>query len=165
MIFLGIDPGTTTTGWGIVEEKNNKLRALAFGCIRTKSGLSCDLKLKEIHKELIKIIKKFKPQAAAVEKIFFCKNAKTAIDVGQARGLVLFSLAESGVTIFEFTPLEVKQTITGYGKATKEQIQKMVKLHLDLKGVPQPDDAADALALAISCAFYYRANSNINKCG
>ncbi len=158
MIFLGIDPGTTIVGYGLIKEKDNKFTALDFGCIKTKSNLPSYAKLKEIHKQLTAIIAKFKPKAAAVEKIFFCKNAKTAIDVGQARGLILFSIAAAGLPIFEPTPLEVKQIITGYGKATKEQIQKMIKFLLNLKVVPQPDDVADALALAVSCALRYTNN-------
>jgi len=160
MFFLGIDPGTTTTGYGLVEEKNNKLTAVDFGCIKTCSHLPSYIKLKEIYRQLEIIIAKFRPAAAAVEKIFFCKNAKTALDVSQARGLILFSLAKADLTIFELTPLEVKQAVTGYGRASKGQIQKMVKLLLNLKITPRPDDAADALALAISCALRYRTNCN-----
>jgi crossover junction endodeoxyribonuclease RuvC len=160
MLFLGIDPGTTTTGYGLVEEKNNKLIAIDFGCIKTEPRLSSCIKLKEIYRQLEIIITKFRPTAAAVEKIFFCKNAKTALDVGQARGLILFSLAKANLTVFELTPLEVKQAVTGYGRASKKQIQKMVKLLLNLKIAPQSDDAADALALAISCALRYRTNCN-----
>lgn len=163
MIFLGIDPGTTTTGYGIIEERNNKFKIIDFGCITTKKYSASYLKLKEIYKQLTAIIAKFKPQAAAIEKIFFCKNAKTALNVEQTRGLILFLLARSNLAIFELTPLEVKKTITGYGHASKEQIQKMIKMLLNLKVIPKPDDAADALALAVSCAMRYRANSKIHK--
>lgn len=163
MIFLGIDPGTTTTGYGIIEERNNKFKVIDFGCITTKKYSASYLKLEEIYEQLRAIIAKFKPQAAAIEKIFFCKNVKTALNVEQARGLILFLLAKSNLTIFELTPLEVKKTITGYGHASKKQIQKMIKILLNLKMIPKPDDAADALALSISCAMHYRANDKIHK--
>lgn len=150
MIILGIDPGFARTGYGIVEEKNKNLRALDYGCISTSAGLAFPKRLKKIREEMNDLIKKYKPEICAVEKIFFCKNAKTAIDVGQARGVVILTAAEKKLEIREFTPLQVKQFITGYGKAEKGQIQKMVKILLNLQEIPKPDDAADALALAIA---------------
>lgn len=150
MIILGIDPGFARTGYGIVEEKNKNLRAVDYGCISTSANLSFEKRLKKIHKELVDLIKKYKPNICAVEKIFFCKNTKTAIDVGQARGVVILTAVEKNMKILEFTPLQVKQFITGYGKAEKQQIQKMLKILLNLKEIPKPDDAADALALAIA---------------
>lgn len=149
MIILGIDPGFARTGYGVIEEKNKNLRVLDYGCLSTPSGLVFEKRLKKIHDGLEEIIKKFRPDVCAVEKIFFCKNAKTAIDVGQARGVIIFTAAEKKLKILEFTPLQVKQFITGYGKAEKQQVQKMIKILLGLKDIPRPDDAADALALAI----------------
>lgn len=150
MIILGIDPGFARTGYGLIEEKNKNLRMLDYGCISTPAGLIFEKRLKKIREGLIDLIKKFEPDVCAVEKIFFCKNAKTAIDVGQARGVVILTAAEKNLKILEFTPLQVKQFITGYGKAEKQQVQKMVKILLGLKEIPKPDDAADALALAIA---------------
>lgn len=149
MIILGIDPGFARTGYGVIEEKNKNLRMLDYGCLSTPAGLIFEKRLEKIHAGLEKIIKKYNPGICAVEKIFFCKNTKTAIDVGQARGVVILTAAEKNIKIIEFTPLQVKQFITGYGKAEKQQIQKMVKIILNLKEIPKPDDAADALALAI----------------
>lgn len=149
MIILGIDPGFARTGYGIIEEKNKNLRMLDYGCLSTPAGLIFEKRLKKIREGLTDLIKKYKPDVCAVEKIFFCKNTKTAIDVGQARGVVILTAAEKNLKIREFTPLQVKQFITGYGKAEKGQIQKMIKILLDLKEIPKPDDAADALALAI----------------
>ncbi len=150
MIILGIDPGFARTGYGIIEEKNKNIRMLDYGCITTPAGVLFEKRLKKIREEINDLIKKHKPDICAVEKIFFCKNAKTAIDVGQARGVVILTAAEKNLKILEFTPLQVKQFITGYGKAEKGQIQKMVKILLGLKEIPKPDDAADALALAIA---------------
>lgn len=149
MIILGIDPGFARTGYGIIEEKNKNLRMLDYGCLSTPAGLIFEKRLKKIREGLTDLIKKYKPDVCAVEKIFFCKNTKTAIDVGQARGVVILTAAEKNLKIREFTPLQVKQFITGYGKAEKGQIQKMIKILLGLKEIPKPDDAADALALAI----------------
>lgn len=159
MIILGIDPGLAKTGYGLIEEKKNFLKVIAFGCVTTPKTLAFDLRLKKIHQELSKIIKKFGPAVLSVEKIFFCKNAKTAIEVGHARGAVILAAAQKNLIICEFTPLEVKQTITGYGKAEKKQMQKMIKILLNLKEIPEPDDAADALALAICGAR----NLNFNR--
>jgi crossover junction endodeoxyribonuclease RuvC len=150
MIILGIDPGFARTGYGVIEEKNKNLRVLDYGCLSTPSGLVFEKRLEKIREELVRLIKKFKPTVCAVEKIFFCKNAKTAIDVGQARGVVILTAAEKNLKILEFTPLQVKQFVTGYGKAEKQQMQKMVKILLGLEEIPRPDDAADALALAIA---------------
>ncbi|MFA5134102.1 MAG: crossover junction endodeoxyribonuclease RuvC [Patescibacteria group bacterium] len=150
MIILGIDPGFARIGYGVIEEKNKNLRMLDYGCLSTPAGLIFEKRLKKIHEELVRLIKKYKPDICSVEKIFFCKNTKTAIDVGQARGVAILTAVEKNLKILEFTPLQVKQFITGYGKAEKQQIQKMTKILLGLKEIPKPDDAADALALAIA---------------
>ncbi len=154
MIILGIDPGLARTGYGLIAAEKNNLKLIAYGCVATLAKAPFDLRLKKIHLELGKIIKKFRPAIFSIEKIFFCKNAKTAIDVGQARGVAILAAAEHNLKIHEFTPLEVKQTITGYGRAEKPQMQKMIKALLNLKEIPKPDDAADALAIAICGARY-----------
>jgi crossover junction endodeoxyribonuclease RuvC len=152
-IILGIDPGLADTGFGIIKkEKNNQLISLAYGSIKTKSGQDLASRLEIINRELDKIIKKYKPDAIGIEKLFFCKNAKSALAVGQARGVVMLTAQKNRLPISEFTPLQVKQAVSAYGKATKTQVQKMVKLILNLKEVPKPDDAADALAVAICAA-------------
>ena len=146
---LGIDPGTATIGWGIVEEKNGKLEALAYGHIATSPKKSEEARLLEIAEDLQKIISCHKPREASVEKLFFFKNQKTVMGVSQGRGAILLTLAQNKVKIAGYTPLEVKQAITGYGRAEKKQIQFMTKEILGLERVPKPDDTADALALAI----------------
>ncbi len=154
MIILGIDPGTAATGFGIIEKlkHNSKLKSISYGCIKTTVDLTTAERLNKLHEELISIIKRYKPDIMAVEDIFFFKNLKTAIKVSQARGVILLTAAKLKIPIFECTPLQVKQAITTYGRAEKIQVQKMVKLLLNLKEIPQPDDAADALAVAICCA-------------
>jgi len=152
MIILGIDPGTAITGYGVIEKKDNKLYLVDYGCIRTEAGLATAQRLYEIDRDLAKIIRKYSPEIIAVEDIFFFKNQKTAIKVSQARGVILARAAKMKIPVTEYTPLQVKQAITSYGRAGKAQVQKMVKLLLRLKEIPKPDDAADALAAAICCA-------------
>jgi crossover junction endodeoxyribonuclease RuvC len=150
-IILGIDPGIADTGYGIIEKgKGGQMSCLGYGSIKTKAGLPMVERLEILHDELEKIIKKYRPALACVEELFFQNNAKTAIIVGQARGVILLACRKNKVPIVEMTPLQVKQTIAGFGRAEKMQVQKMVKLLLHLKEIPKPDDAADALALAIS---------------
>jgi len=151
--ILGVDPGIATTGYGIISKNqiSNKVSLINFGYISTFSNQSFVERLEKIYQELNKIIKKYKPTIIAVEKIFFCKNVKTALHVGQARGVILLTAIQNKIPLFEFTPLEIKQAITSYGQADKKQIQKMVQFLLKLKSLPQPDDAADALACALTC--------------
>lgn len=151
MIILGIDPGTAATGYGLIK-KGRQLKIINYGCIKTETKFSTAERLEQINKHLIKIIKKHKPQKIAVENLFFFKNVKTAIKVSQARGVILATAAQMKISVEEYTPLQIKQAVTGYGRADKSQIQKMVKLLLHLKEIPKPDDAADALAAAICCA-------------
>ena len=151
-IILGIDPGYGRTGYGIVKQENGKLQCLDYGVIETHKGDEFSQRIKEIHNKLRNIIKQHKPQYVVVEELFFCTNVTTAIKVGQARGVILLTIVQEGLPVIEFTPLQVKQSITGYGKADKAQVQKMVKLLLNIDKIPKPDDAADALALAI-CGF------------
>ncbi len=149
MRTLGIDPGTATTGFGVVEEADKKLSLIDYGCIKTPSGLPMPDRLNMISAQLKDIIKDHKPNNIAVEQLFFCNNAKTAIKVGEARGVILLTASQAGLNISEYTPLQVKMALTGYGKADKKQIQYMVKNILGCKEVPKPDDAADAIAIAI----------------
>lgn len=155
MIILGIDPGLADTGYGVLT-KDRELKYLAHGSIKTKAGLALADRLEIIYQELTNIIKKYAPKVIAVEKLFFCKNVKTAMQVGQARGVVLLTASQTALQLEEYTPLQVKQAVVGYGNADKKQVQAMVKTILGLKKIPEPDDAADALAIAICCAHSIR---------
>ncbi len=157
--ILGIDPGTATTGWAIIEEKEKDPRLIACGCINTSKINTDEERLVEIGKDIQALIKKYKPDESAIEDLFFFKNLKTAITVAQARGVILYEIKKNKVPLFSYTPLQVKQALTGYGRAEKKQIQLMVKNILHLKCVPNPDDAADAAAIAI-CHLNSR---NMNK--
>lgn len=152
-IILGIDPGTATTGFGVILEEKNQVKYIDCGHIATTPKDIMADRLLIINKAVEVLIKKYKPQLAAVENLFFAKNRTTAIAVAQARGVILATLAKHKIMLQEYTPLQVKQAITGYGRADKNQMQKMVKNILNLDKVPKPDDSADALALAI-CAAY-----------
>lgn len=152
MTILGIDPGIAITGYGIIKQTgNNQLSMIEYGCIRTSKKDEHADRLLKIYTDLRKIIKKHKLDTIAIENIYFAKNVKTAMKVSEARGVVALASCQSRAQIFEFTPLQVKQSLTGYGRATKVQVQKMVKLILKLENIPKPDDAADALAVAITC--------------
>lgn len=154
MKILGIDPGTATTGYGVIENNRGKLKLVEYGCIRTAKTDSASTRLAEIYRDLKKLIKKHRPEIISVESVYFYKNVKTAIAVAHARGVVLLAAAESQAKLVEFTPLQVKSRLAGYGKADKKQIQYMVKAILDLKTIPKPDDAADAVAIAICAAKF-----------
>lgn len=151
MRILGIDPGLATTGWAIVDfdSKGNPC-PVDYGAILTPKGLTVSARLEEIYVDLKSLIKKFKPELAGVETLIFCNNLKTAISVGEARGVVLLALQEGNLPIKEFTPLQVKSAVTGYGKATKRQVQENIKMLCNLEEIPKPDDAADAIAVAIA---------------
>lgn len=149
MIILGIDPGTATTGFGVIEISGNEKKAVDFGVISTHKDLPMAQRLLELHKDLNELIAAVKPDWCAVELLFFARNVTTAITVGQARGVIMLAAAENNLSIAEYTPLQVKQAVTGYGQATKKQVQEMVKTILGLKEIPKPDDAADALAIAL----------------
>lgn len=151
-IIMGIDPGFAITGYGLIKLEKKEVHLIKCGVITSTTRETFGQRLNKIYKELKKIINEYKPDTAAIEELFFAKNTKTAIKVGQARGVALLAAHQSKVVIKEFTPLQVKQAITGYGFASKTQIQKMVKLQLNLKTIPEPDDIADALAIAICCA-------------
>jgi crossover junction endodeoxyribonuclease RuvC len=149
--ILGIDPGFGRTGFAVIEKNQSDFKVKCYGCIETAI---CDPfvdRLKELHSELTKIIKKYQPTAAGVEDLFFAKNVKTAMKVGQARGVILLTLIEEKISVYEFTPLQVKQAVTGYGRAEKGQVEKMLKMIFKLEKKITPDDAADALAVALTC--------------
>lgn len=154
-IFLGIDPGLATTGFGIISQINNQLSLIDYGTIKTSPKQSFSDRLEKIFLDINKIIKKYQPEAVACEELFFCKNVKTAMAVGQARGVILLGIKKNKLPLCEFTPLQVKQAICGYGQADKKQIQHMVKTILKLNHLPEPDDAADALAIAIASEQYF----------
>lgn len=149
MIALGIDPGTATTGYGFVQEIDGQLGLIAYGVVTTPAGQPLPFRLQTIYRALREQIDIHRPVVAAVEKIFFSRNVRTAMSVGQARGVALLALAEAGLLAGEYTPMEVKQAVAGYGGADKHQVQEMVRALLGLEEVPRPDDAADALAVAI----------------
>jgi len=149
-IILGIDPGIADTGFGVIEkERDGRMVCLEYGSIRTSSKDNFEDRLLKLYNELNDVIKKYEPNLIAVEELFFNKNVKTALIVGQARGVILLAVKKSGAQFLEFTPLQVKQSVSTYGRANKRQVQEMVKLILNLKEIPKPDDAADALAVAI----------------
>jgi crossover junction endodeoxyribonuclease RuvC len=150
MLVIGVDPGTATTGYGLVQENpDGGLSAVDFGVILTSPDLSMPQRLLELHHQLREVLLLHRPHSAAVEKLFFQRNVRTALSVGQGRGVALLALAEAGLPVAEYTPLEVKQAVAGYGGADKLQVQHMVRALLDMEEIPSPDDAADALAIAI----------------
>lgn len=149
MLVLGIDPGTATTGYGLVREDDAGMALLDCGIISTPASHPLPARLQTIYRELASLISRHRPDSAAVEELFFSRNVRTALSVGQARGVTLLAIADAGLPIHEYTPQQVKQAITGYGGADKRQVQAMVRLLLNLDLVPEPDDAADAVAVAI----------------
>lgn len=153
MIIAGIDPGTATTGYGMIRKIKNKLRCLDYGIIQTDPGLLPEERLKKLHLGLSKLLNKYKPKILATENLYFFKNLKTAMTVSEAKGVILLTAAKKKIKVWQFAPLEVKMGICGYGRADKTQIQRMIKEILNLKEIPKPDDAADALAIATCCAF------------
>ena len=156
MIILGIDPGTATVGWGVIDVQGSKAIPVAYGHISTSKELELPRRLSEIAADISAIIQKYHPEEAAVEELFFSNNQKTVIAVAEARGVLLLCARQAGVPVFEYTPLQVKQSVSGYGKATKKQVQEMTRTLLKLPAVPKPDDTADALAMAICHAYSYR---------
>jgi crossover junction endodeoxyribonuclease RuvC len=149
LIVLGIDPGLATVGYGIIEQKGNRLFLLEYGAITTERSLSFPSRVCEVYDGVEYLTKKFKPDAIAIEELFFSKNVKTGMQVAQARGAALIAAAKYSPALYEYTPLQVKQAVVGYGRAEKQQVQQMVKVLLKLDAPPKPDDAADALAVAI----------------
>lgn len=155
MRVLGIDPGTAITGYGLVDESEQGLALVDCGVITTPSDQPLAQRLQTIYHDLSAVIEQHQPQAAAVEELFFSRNVRTALSVGHARGVAMLALADAGLDVFEYKPLEVKQAIAGYGGADKRQVQEMVRMLLSLDEVPRPDDAADAVAVAV-CHLHSR---------
>ncbi len=154
MLILGIDPGYAIIGWGVIRYERGRYIPVDFGAITTQAGLPFNRRLEIIYDELTALLTRYEPDAVAVEKLYFQTNAKTAIDVAQARGVTMLALQKQGVPVFEYTPLQVKSAVTGFGQAQKPQVMEMTKRLLRLKAVPKPDDTADALAIAICHAQY-----------
>jgi len=161
MIFFGIDPGIARVGWAALTENNNKFTPVDYGCLETSAKLSHEQRLVKIHQFLKEKFAKIKPDFVAIEDLFFAKNAKTAFIVGQARGVIVLTACLAKLPISSYTPLQVKQALTGYGRADKNQISQMVKILLKLNNIPKPDDAADALAIALTGAFSYKLESKL----
>jgi len=147
--IIGIDPGVAITGYAVIEESESDFTCITSGCIRTKKDLPAAARLQAIHDQVFELITIYNPQILAVEKIFFSKNVRTAFQVGEARGVIILAGARSGLDLFEYTPLQVKQAVAGYGKAEKVQVQKMVQMLLKLPHRPTVDDEADAMAVAL----------------
>ena len=158
MKILGIDPGTAILGFGLVIYEGNKFRTVDYACLYTKAGQPLAERLKYLYNNLEQLIQLHQPDHMVVEELFFNKNVSTALAVGQARGIILLAGAQANIPVFEYTPLQVKQAVVGYGRADKNQVQQMVKTILGLAAVPKPDDAADALAIAICHAHSHRTN-------
>lgn len=156
MKILGVDPGTARIGWGLIEVERGKITAKVYGCITTEKTDAPSDRLNQIHKAFTKLLTIYKPDSVSVEDLFFATNAKTAIAVGQARGVILLAAAEAHIPVASYSPMTVKKTITGSGSAEKSQVGKMVTMLLRLKEMPKPDDTADALAIATTHAFSYK---------
>ena len=160
MVILGIDPGVATVGFGIIGESGGVPKLKRYGVITTPAGMRLALRLKQINADVSELIKTFKPEAIAVEELFFNTNLKTAVSVAHGRAAIILAGEEHGIPMFEYTPLQVKKAVAGYGRATKKQVMEMVRRLLEMEQVPKPDDAADALAIAICHAR--TANSLMN---
>ena len=156
MRILGVDPGYAISGYAIVDYKGNNFKVIKYGVVRTPSKMQMQKRLNKLFDKYSEIIDTYKPDHMAIEELFFNKNVKTAIAVGQARGVHIVAASQKDLPVYEYTPLQVKQGVVGYGRAEKAQVQEMVKLLLNLKTIPQPDDAADALAISICHAHTNR---------
>ena len=149
MRILGIDPGYGITGFGVVEARRNEFRLLRYGAITTPAGADFSARLEMIYEDMRELLKVSQPEAVAIEELFFGQNVTTGIGVAQSRGVILLSIRQAGVPVFQYKPMQVKQAVVGYGNATKHQVQDMTKRLLHLSAVPKPDDAADAVAIAL----------------
>lgn len=156
MRIIGIDPGTGILGFGVIDATRGTTKLVTAGVVRTPAHTPLPERLEEIYDSLRQIIAETSPQMMAIEKLFFAQNVTTAISVSHARGVAMLTGQQAGMKIEEYTPLQIKQTMTGYGRASKKQVQEMVRIQLGLKEVPKPDDCADALATALMCAFMLR---------
>lgn len=152
LVVLGIDPGYARMGWGVVETAGGKARLIAYGCLETHAGEPMPDRLRQLQAGLRAVVKQYQPDDVAFEELFFARNVTTALMVGAARGVAIIAASEHTENLYEYTPMQIKQAMTGYGKADKQQIQQMVKLLLHLDDVPKPDDAADAVACALTHA-------------
>jgi crossover junction endodeoxyribonuclease RuvC len=160
-IILGIDPGTATMGWGVIRQEGNRLSYVQHGAVTTPSQWEMPRRLSRLFDGVTELVKGYRPETVAVEELFFNTNVTTAITVGQARGVVLLAAYRAGIEVAEYTPLQVKQAITSYGRAEKQQVQEMVKSLLRLREIPKPDDAADGLAIAVCHAFTFRIGGKV----
>ena len=165
MIILGIDPGIAIVGYGIIEYKNNKFKVIDYGAIFTPARISTTKRLEKIYKGIDILIKNYNIDEVGIEELFFNKNVKTAITVAQARGVILLACSHNDKPIYEYTPLQVKQGVVGYGRAKKLQVQQMVEIILNLKEIPKPDDVADALAIAICHAHANKLEKTLKNIG
>jgi crossover junction endodeoxyribonuclease RuvC len=162
MRVLGIDPGIAIMGFGFIDKAGHKLTPVQYGCIETEAGTPAEIRLKQIYEASCSLLDQYKPDTVAVEKLFFNKNVTNAFSVGQARGVFMLAAAQRGLPISEYTPMQVKQAVVGYGAAEKKQVQEMVRMLLKLQAVPKPDDVADALAVAICHAHSAVMNDRMN---
>lgn len=161
--ILGIDPGIAIVGFGFIDKQGSKLTPVQYGCIQTEAHTPEEERLLHVYEGMVQLIEKYKPDAVALEKLFFNRNVTTAMSVGQARGVLVLAAVQKGLPVAEYTPMQVKQAIVGYGKAEKRQVQEMTRMFLKLQAIPKPDDVADALAVAICHAHSYTLNSKLNE--
>ena len=161
--ILGIDPGIAIVGFGFIDKNGSKLTPVQYGCIQTEAHTPEEERLVHVYEGMVQLIEKYEPQMVAFEKLFFSRNVTTAMSVSQARGVAILAAAQKGLPIAEYTPMQVKQAIVGYGKAEKRQVQEMVRMFLNLQKIPKPDDVADALAVAVCHAHSYVLNSKLNE--
>ena len=159
MRILGIDPGIAIVGYGIVDKEGNRYKTVAYDAVTTRAHTPLEERLEKVYNGVDEIIKTYKPEVMSIEELFFNNNAKTALTVGQARGVIILAAVKNGIPVYEYTPLQVKQALTGYGRASKTQIQQMMKSMLGLTEIPKPDDVADALAIAVCHGNSIRFNS------
>ncbi|AKG35858.1 crossover junction endodeoxyribonuclease RuvC [Paenibacillus durus] len=163
MRILGIDPGIAIVGFGFIDKNGSKLTPVQYGSIQTEAHTPEEERLLHVYEGMLQLIDRYKPDAVALEKLFFNRNVTTAMSVGQARGVLVLAAVQRGLAVAEYTPMQVKQAIVGYGKAEKRQVQEMVRMYLKLCAIPKPDDVADALAVAVCHAHSYTLNSKINE--
>ncbi len=161
--IMGIDPGIAIVGFGFIDKNGSKLTPVQYGCIQTEAHTPEEERLMHVYEGMVQLIEKYEPQMIAFEKLFFNRNVTTAMSVSQARGVAILAAAQKGLPIAEYTPMQVKQAVVGYGKAEKRQVQEMVRMFLNLQKVPKPDDVADALAVAVCHAHSYVLNSKLNE--
>ncbi|CAH0119107.1 MULTISPECIES: crossover junction endodeoxyribonuclease RuvC [unclassified Paenibacillus] len=163
MRILGIDPGIAIVGFGFIDKAGSKLTPVQYGSIQTEAHTPLEERLLQVYEATLQLIDKYKPDTVAMEKLFFNRNVTTAFTVGQARGVMILAAVQRGLSVAEYTPLQVKQAVVGYGKAEKRQVQEMVKMFLRLQAVPKPDDVADALAVAVCHAHSYTLQQKVNE--